>query len=201
MPTVDGELRLPRHVCGLLRTVRSTCAVAARRVAAGGSLVDAYGPGDVPAVQAPGLLVLDGPSPLLQPLPHTHVYLPHAELWQRIDLGSATELSEERVFDESLQLPWAVLALTGPANQIWLFPGHRHRPFLRAVLRFWPALTAADGRYSGGGLSGGSLWETGTNIRYALGHLGAPVDQLTRSLEADAAAELLHSTLTKIDNG
>jgi len=95
-----------------------------------------------------GLIVLDGPAPLLRDGAHFHAYLPWVIIDEAVGAGKLKETIEEDVFRASLEDHWGVLGLLAHRNQLWVFAPSRHRPFLKAASRSWSHLEAAGPRYT-----------------------------------------------------
>ena len=96
----------------------------------------------------------------------------------------------DAVFTASLQVPWGVLGLMSSDNGPWVWPEHRHRPFLHAALSFWEELDAVGARYYVAGKSE-RLWGTARNLKYVLANMGVPNDVLNSPLPAEGPRALL----------
>ena len=88
----------------------------------------------------PGLIVLNGPSPLLGGIPHFHCYLPLTMISEAISQKRLLPDIEGEIFEASLQTAWGVLGFLSPANLMWVYPQERHRPLLQASLNFGMSL-------------------------------------------------------------
>jgi hypothetical protein len=192
-------MRIPGLLYGPYKEVDRRSRRAGRLLARGASLADVTGHDAVSTGEAPGLIVMNGPSPLLGTDPQFHIYL----LLLRLE-GSLRDVSnrsqiEEQIFRESLQDPWATLGLVSFANQGWLYPSHRHRPFLEAVIRDYSDFASLDGRYSIGSTTGASLWDVPNNIKYVLANLAVETDSLRKSRNADEVVELLMRSIERTE--
>jgi hypothetical protein len=144
---------------------------------------------------SPGLLVLDGPSPLLGGTSHWHCYLLH-KLVRDAVLGQRLQATiESEIFAESLQTSWGVLGLLAQANVMWLYPSERHRPLLNSVLGCWDELEAEGPRYSNGSTNGQDLWSVGTNLKFVMARSGVQQAVLQSELSSSDVKSLINQTL------
>jgi hypothetical protein len=140
-----------------------------------------------------GLLVLNGPSPLLGGLPNFHCFLPLSILSENLFAGRLSSVTEEEIFESSLRSPWGILSLLSPANQAWVFPTTRHHPMLLAACGSWEILAREGERYTVGSATGRGLWLIGSNVKYVLANLGVPVAVLKAPLTKTDPCELLQT--------
>jgi hypothetical protein len=183
-------LQIPALYHGPYDEVDARCRTLVARVGAGVPWLDAIG-APVDTREAAGLLVLNGPSPLIGGSAHFQCYLPHFRVRDALGDGRLSGAVEAAVFAASLESPWGVLGLLAPPNVMWLHARERHRSFVRASLRCWDALTAEGARYSLGMPAGGSLDAAQHNLRYVLANLGVPAAALRGSLSPSRLAELV----------
>jgi hypothetical protein len=175
---------LPSKLYGPERAVTEAALRLARLVEHGAPLEDA-----VPADLEPsGLVVLQGGSPLIRDDDAHRVYAVHVHLGARSP-ESAT------LFEQTLEVPWGVLALLGQDTQPWLLNPASHRPFLRAVREHHRAIIALDGRYTLGQPVGAALWDLPTNLRYVLAHQGVAVQELLSRRTAEGWLGLVCAAL------
>src|SRR5437763_16109790 len=107
-------MNIPSALFGRFSSVRSRCRKVLRAVATGETWNDAISADGITDTQrVPGLLVLHGPSPLLGGEPHYHCYLPWSLLGDEKLRGGLPAISEEDVFDASLETDWGTLGLLG----------------------------------------------------------------------------------------
>lgn len=184
-------MKIPRLLYGRYADVRARMNPALTRLKHGASWEDAMASGDfVETADAPGLLVLHGPSQLLGGSEHYHLYVPLTALARRMRDQGLPEALEDRAFKESLGTVWGVLGLVATANQMRVYPAARHGPFLDAVLRFWNEMDAEGARYTSGLADGARLWETPNNIHHTLANMGIPGDTLRAPLPGGGLADL-----------
>jgi len=185
-------MKIPSLLFGRFSSVRSRCRKVLRAVAAGATWNDAISVDGMADTQlVPGLLVLHGPSPLLGGEPHYHCYLPWSLLGDEKLRSSLPAISEDHVFDASLEIDWGTLGLLGQRNVMWIVPPARHRPFLEAVLRHWPTLYGEGVRYTAGSTAGQDLWSVHTNLKYVLANHGVALETLSAPLPPGGLAEVL----------
>lgn len=141
-----------------------------------------------------GLLLVDGPSPLVGGESNFHCYLLHKVLLTAFLDEKLTPAVEEQIFVASLQTSWGTLGLLSEANTMWLRSPSRHRPLLNATLRFWDELYAEGERYSNGSTCGQDLWSLNTNLKFVLANLGVEMSILTAPFPPCG----LHSLVAKL---
>lgn len=183
-------MQIPGFLHGRPDEVARRCEGLIARLAGGGSLADAV-PGEwLDTGSEQGLLVLNGPSPLLRASADFQSYLPHFMIRDAVGAGRLSSNVEVQVFEASLGSPWALLGILAPANVMWVHDESRHRPLLEACLRHWDVLAGEGDRYTLGLPSGSPLWSLQTNLKYVLVHLGVPLQDLRHELPAGGLQEL-----------
>lgn len=140
--------------------------------------------GTVDTRDAPGLILLDGPNPLLGRDQHIHAYLPLAMLTAAFASRRIPREQGDVVFRESLDSGNGILGLLATANQVWVYPPDRHKPFLDAVSASWHMLEEEGERYSVGMATGASLWSLPSNLKFVLARRGVDVPVLNSPLPA-----------------
>jgi hypothetical protein len=186
-------MELPALFYGLYRDVKRRTSRIINRIPKGAdwmALVEAEGVLDT--ATTPGFILLMGPSPLLGGQPHFQQWL----LWTQMgdkwrEWGDTVE---ESLFQQSLTRPWSTLGLVCNQNKNWFLREHRHRPFLRAVRRYWDLFDSVGARYSNGLQTPEPLWAFTTSIKYVLANLGIPGDELDPPLPPGGLAELIDRT-------
>jgi hypothetical protein len=196
-------MQLPALFYGLYRDVKPRTARIVNRISKGAdwmALVEAEGFLDT--ATTPGVIVLDGPSPLLGGQPHFQAWLLWAQYrdnrareWMsgRAELHDRDD-EEEAMFQKSLTKPWSTLGLVGGRNKDWLFRENRHRPYLRAVRQYWDVFDSVGARYSTGQQNPVQLWAQPNTIKYVLANRGIPGDELDPPLPPGGLAELIDRT-------
>lgn len=170
---------IPAALYGTYATAQREVRTVLARVRQGATWHDALAEaGTLDTAGLPGLVLLNGPNPLLGNDDHIHAFLPLTQLSRAISRGRLPAQSEEEVFQESLTTPDGVLGLLAPANQMWVYPAERHEPFLDAVRRFWPDLEREGARYSVGMATGAMLWDVQTNLKFVLARRGIDISVL-----------------------
>jgi hypothetical protein len=132
-----------------------------------------------------GLIVMVRSS--LGPVSNFHCFAPWRLAWEAASLAESTA---EAMFAASLEVPWGILGLMSSDNGPWVWPEHRHRPFLEAALWFWEELDAVGARYYVVG-KGERLWGTARNLKYVLANMGVPNDVLSSPLPPEGPRALL----------
>ena len=187
-------MNVPMLYYGLYREVLPRCRKVVTGLRSTGGFNDLIGSATADTASVPGLLVLDGPSPLVGGEPNFHCYLLHKILRSALLDEKLAPAVEEQVFITSLQTSWGTLGLLSEANTMWLRSPLRHRPLLKAMLRFWDELYAEGDRYSNGSTCGQDLWSLNTNLKFVLATLGVETSILT----APAPPGELHFLVAKL---
>jgi hypothetical protein len=180
---VSDVLELPAIEYGLHADVRRRASAAMRRFAAGTPWADALEAGDrVSTATSPGLVVLNGPAPLLAAEPNFHAFLPLALVLEGVRKGKLDDGLREEATLASLDTPWGLLGVLAPVNQMLVYPPSTHRPVLEAAVRWWDVLDAVGPRYTTGLREGARLWSVVNNLHFVLGRFGVSDDTLRTPL-------------------
>jgi len=140
-----------------------------------------------------GLLVLNGPSPLLRSAQHFYCYLSLFAIKRGLTEGRLRKELESEIFEVSLDTAWGLVGLLSPPNIMWVYPPERHWPMMNSAVRFWAELEGEGARYSVGSPHGQQLWSLHTNLKYVLAHLGVPAEVLNRPLPPGGLPDLARS--------
>lgn len=171
-------MQLPAILCGAAKTVAASWRKRVTRLKRGGAWIETTEE-LLSDRDAPGLVLLNGPSPLLGGEPHVHAYAPFWELGRAIDDGKIETDTAARAFDEVLAYPWSVLGLLSQANYRWLQDDARAERFLLAMRRHWTELDAVGPRYTMGSRTGARLWDLPHLLKFVLARRGVPEAALT----------------------
>jgi hypothetical protein len=187
-------MELPALFYGLYRDVKPRTTRIINQIRKGAdwmALVEAGGFLDV--AKTPGMILLEGPSPLVGGQPHFQAWLLWSQMLDRWDKWGRE--IDEAIFQKSLTRPWSALGLVGGnSNVFWFSPKHRYRPFLRAVRQYWDLWDSVGARYSAGMQTPERLWSLPTNIKYVLVNLGIPADVVRAPLPPGGLIELIDRT-------
>src|SRR5262245_65076368 len=112
-------MQVPRLLCGRSKPVASVWRKQIAKLARGEPWIDRSAE-LIAASDAPGLVMLNGPSPLLGGEDHVHAYAPLWELGKAFDAAGLELDAVNRALDASLDEPWAILGLLSQANYRWL---------------------------------------------------------------------------------
>ena len=180
-------MQLPHLLCGDTKTVSAAWRKQVTRFVRGGPWLEV---GTLLAARdAPGLILLNGPSPLLGDA-NVHAYAPFWELGKAIERGRITFAEGMRAFDDALGEAWSVLGLLSQACYRWLDDEVRAERFLAAVIRHWGKLDEVGPRYTMGSRTGAGLWELPHLLKYVLARRGVAQADLNRPLPAGGLAAL-----------
>lgn len=189
-----SNLEFPPVLHGPARDVRRRLTAAVKAFVAGTPWNESIGAGPPIAVStARGLIVLNGPAPLLAGEPHFQAFLPLLVLLEGVRKGNVPESKVEEAVSASLATAWGLLGVLSNPNQRVVLPPARHLPIARAALAHWGALTSIGPRYSAGLREGKELWEVPNNLGYVLGQLGVPADEINRPWTGEQVKALLAS--------
>jgi hypothetical protein len=162
-------------------------------MARGQSPAEALGNEFLDVATTPGLLVLQGPSPLVAKEPAFQLFFPHQLMGDAMLEGVLDVATVRAAFDESLTSAWGVLGLLCPHNLSWLTRDDNLRRTLGAVITFWPDLDAVGARYTTGLPGGYSLWDAWGNLPFLLARSGVPEDVIRGPLGPGGVPALLHA--------
>jgi hypothetical protein len=157
-------MRLPSALVGSEPDVAARAGDLARVVEAGTPLAEAVRED----ADGGGLVVLQGGSPLIR----------DADAYRAAALHERLDAADPRLFEQTLLVPWGVLALLGQDTQAWVMPEDRHEPFLRAALGHAPQIGTLDGRFTIGQTTGSALWDLPNNLRFVLARRGVDREKL-----------------------
>jgi hypothetical protein len=186
-------MQIPRLLCGNGKQVAAACRKHITRFMRGASW-SGLGGELIDDRDAPGLVSLNGPSPLLVGESNVHAYAPFWELAKALAKGRIARTEAARGFDEALEHPWSILGLLSQANYRWFDAPGRAEAFLVAMARHWHALDAVGPRYTMGSQLGQRLWEVPLLHKYVLANRGIPRDALHRPLPGGDLAALVAAT-------
>jgi hypothetical protein len=181
---------VPEVLCGDTKTVTASCKRHITRFKRGASWIDAGQMID--ARDAPGLIMLNGPSPLLGGA-QTRAYGPFWELNNAVLKEKEMFEMSLRAFDEALGQPWSVLGLLSQACYGWLRDAERAGRLIDAMVMHWPELDSVGPRYTRGINTGSSLWELPHLLKYVLANRGVPQPRLVEPLPSGGIRALLGS--------
>jgi hypothetical protein len=189
-------VKLPRIWYGAFSEVKSRSNRAITALARGAAPDVALGANDlVDTDDHPGLLVLQGPSPLVGAGPHWHCYATWRLVGDAVLKGRLARDVEAALLRYALTQPWGLLSVLRQDTQMWLWPESTHEPFLTHTLASWRELDALGARYSLGLDRGATLWSLPTNLHHVLARRGVSVDTLIAPLPKDGLAALVARAL------
>lgn len=165
-------MKLPAFLHGLHKDVKARCVRKAKALAKGATWDELAGDW-LETKEAPGLIVLEGPSPLMGGQPHFHPFALVRAMNDTLGYSRTNEVTE-RAFRSALGTPWGVLCFMGQDSYHYVNPPAVQVPFLEACARHWAELDGEGARYSMGSPQGMLLWEHRTMIQFLLGQRGLP---------------------------
>ncbi len=176
----ESVVQIPAALYGTQKEVGTCVRAMLKQIEAGVPLDVAVGAERIDPQETGAMIVLQGRSRLISQVPCIHIYEPLLE----IELGVYNKKHPpeimDRLFEEALANPWSVLSLIASANQMWVYPVSRHRPFWDRVVEWWPLFEGVGPQYTSGGSSAKDLWSVPNNVHYVAAHLGVPVEIVKR---------------------
>src|ERR1041384_1162988 len=124
-------MQVPEMLCGTTKAVTAACKRHLTRYKRGGSWIDAGSMVDVKDV--PGLIMVDGPSPLLGG-EHVRLYVPFRVLTEGLVRRAITLDASQRAVDEALGRAWSMLGLLAVPCYRWFEEIEPAERFLRAFM-------------------------------------------------------------------
>lgn len=185
-------MQIPAFLYGRFQEVKAACrrkVTQLKRSAGWTDLADDF----IDTRDCEGLLVLDGPSPLLGGAPHFHVFaMAHAirnAVPRRLTRSVFTTL-----FEPMIHTNWGFLVPMGQWGYSFFDPpGHQQR-YLHQAIRWWPELEAEGPRYTLGSRAPAHLWDIPTNIKFCLAREGLPEELFDEPVPEGGMAELVAQT-------
>ena len=183
---------VPSFFHGRFREVKAACGKKITQLKRGADWLDLAGD-LVDTRQLPGLLVLNGPSPLLGGGEHFHFFA----MGQALDNAIPRRLPMDTMvtlFEPMIHTIWGFASILSQWGRSFLYPpGHQQR-YLHLAVRWWDELDAEGPRYSRGDDEGRALWDVPTNIQFCLAREGCPMELLRQPLPPGGLAEMVAQT-------
>lgn len=184
-------MQLPTSLYGRYKACKAAAAKAVTRIVRGAELRDAFEQhGWVDTSQAPGFLILHGPSPILGGDAHYQLYLPLTEIFQAVAARKLGAEAMESIFHQALSTRWGLLSLVAIPNSIWTYPEHRHVLFLQSLVPHWDEFVNEGARYTAGSNTGADLWTHADTVKGVLVRRGIPLEELKECPTAARLAKL-----------
>jgi len=194
-------MRIPAFLHGKYADVKKACRKRARAIWRGASL-DSIEEGPwLDSQTTEGLLVLNGPFPLVGGKAHFHLFALETALSDLCPSFAARREMEAQWLSWSVQEPWRLLGIMNQGSRVAL--GRNPlvwSPFLRAAVQFWSVFDAEAPRYSYGSDHGEKLWQLPTCLQYVLARRGVSTPTLNAPLPAGGLAELVMPLLAANEN-
>jgi hypothetical protein len=183
---------LPASLYGPYEVCKATVAKAVPAILRDTELREAFElQGWVDTSRVPGLLILHGPSPILDRGAHYQLYLPLTEIFHAVTARRPTTEDMESIFRQALSTQWGLLSLVAITNSIWTYPEHRHAPFLESLTPHWDVFVNEGARYTAGSNTGADLWTHADTVKGVLVRRGIPLEELGECPTAARFAELV----------
>ncbi|WP_434391241.1 hypothetical protein [Melittangium boletus] len=171
-------MRLPTLFRGTHAQVAARCRKLLSPLKKGRTLAELVGPVDGDPTAEGRLVVTVGPSAALKGTEAFHIYLLHGAVRTAAVDGTLADVVEARVFEESLGVPWGVVALNAQRSLDWFHTDARSVSLIDATARFWEELHAAGDVFAGRFPPGKSFWDALPTARPGLKKLGLGDDEI-----------------------
>ncbi len=173
-------MEIPAALYGTQKEVSARVRAMVKAIRTGASLGAAVGAERIDPSTTGAMIVLQGRSRLVSQVQCIHIYEPLFEIQMGVAPEKYPRELMDRLFEEALANPWSVLSLIASANQMWVYPESRHRPFWERVVEWWPMFEAVGPHYTYGGSVATDLWSVPNNVHYVAVHLGVPEEIVKR---------------------
>ena len=184
-------MKLPAFLHGPYAEVKTRCRKKVKALAAGATW-DEFARDWLDIAECPGLLLLEGPSPLphVKGQPHFQPFVLGQELLTLTQKVASADEVRWRAFHAALGSPWGLLCFMGQHSYSYVRPAEPQWRFLEACARRWAELDGAGERYCNGGIIT-RLWSLPTMIHFALARRGQPAPVLNGPLPPEGLAPLV----------
>jgi hypothetical protein len=167
------NLQIPAMCYGTYAEVKKKSIKAVNAFIKGGSLLATVkAEGLIDVANSDGLIVLSGPSPLLNKSAHFYIFLPLMLAISIILQQNLPQNYNEVLYDEFSQTPWGILALLSPGALPILDRANKDNQFIDRVKKYWSVLQTVGDKYTTGLPEGRALWKTPSNLHVVLARLG-----------------------------
>ena len=191
-------MNIPKLFYGTYKDVLSRCRPIINGLAKGKSVDRLFTGPFQNTLDCEGLLILNGPNPLLGSGLHFHVYLPLL-LIDSVIMKKELDISiEEKTFTSFCCHTWSTLSLISPANLIWLHPVERHLPFLSACLKNWDNYESEPEKFTEGSIQGKRLWSIVTNVKHILARQGMSSELLNADIPKKEIKSCIQSVIDNL---
>jgi hypothetical protein len=180
---------VPQSLCGRSKQVAALWRRRATALARGAPWIDPDA-ALIDAGAAPGLILLNGASPLFGSDDNVHAYAPLWVLGHALERGRVARDVAAAAFAAALARPWSVLGALSQACYRWVDDAALADRFLAAMIRDWDALDALGARYTMGSRQGARLWDLPHVLKYVLARRGVAQADLLRPLPPGGLAAL-----------
>ena len=184
---------VPSFYYGRFREVKAACSRKVTQLKRGAQWPELAADDWLDTREHPGLLVHNGPSPLLGGGLHFHFFAMGQALRNAIPQRLPVS-TFETLFEPMIHTIWGYLSIMSQWGQSFLRPpGHQQR-YLHLAVRWWDELDAEGPRYSHGNDEGAALWSLPSNIWYCLAREGLPEELFDMPVPEGGMAELVAQT-------
>lgn len=157
--------------------------------------------GTLDAKSTNGLLILDGPSPLLGKSSGEHFHLFEGprqlfECCRKSNDHDFTRKMFQGVFRNAHSEPWRVLFLMPRTQwQMFLYSGEKENlaQVVQSTSKYWELLNSVGSKYSAGGTDPNDLWTVSNTLTFCLANLGFTNEQLDQPLPEGSLSRFVAS--------
>ena len=197
-------MKIPSFLYGEYSKVKVECRRKAKELKRGATFDDLHAGQWTDTATTPGDIVLDGPDRAISYQGEQFccfaLLVAIGTEWKDVEWLEERDTIIAAYHEAAMREPWIFLGLLGQLSRAFLDQRPDWlEPFARAAVKFWPLLTAEGARYTKG-VGPKELWSLPTNIKFAVGRLGVPVEKLLAPLPPGGLAELARDVLPDLES-
>jgi hypothetical protein len=197
-------MKIPSFLYGPYSKVKVECRRKAKELRRGATFDELPAGQWIDTASAPGAIVLEGPC---RGFSHGEeqfccfgLIVAIRNEWKDMEWREIRDTIFTVYHEAATREPWLFLGLLGQHSVAFLDQRPDWlEPFARAAVKFWPLLETEGARYTKGVRPEG-LWDFQTNIKFAVGRLGVPVEKLLAPLPPGGLAALAREVLPDLED-
>jgi hypothetical protein len=197
-------MKIPSFLYGQYSKVKIECRRKAKELKRGAAFEDLPAGQWTDTANAPGDIVLDGPSRAISYQGEQFccfgLIIAIRNEWKDAEWTEFRDTILATYHKAAMREPWIFLGLLGQLSSSFLDQRPEWLdPFARGAVKHWPLLEAEGARYTKG-VGPRELWNLPTNIKFALARLGVPVEKLLAPLPPGGLAALAREVLPDLED-
>jgi hypothetical protein len=191
-------MKLPAFLYGPYKEVKKSGPRLVAQLRRGVPWAELAGDEMIDTQEAPGMLVLMGPRPLIVG-PHFHLFVPAIAMRQAILDRKLPREMWDTLVEPAVATLWGTLSFLAPVHLFFEDRPENQRRMLHAVARFWDELDGEGARYSRGDDEPRRLWELPTMLKYCIANQGLSTEQCIAPLPPGGIRELINQTNARLE--